>query len=253
MVIDAFGTHYLSSITLGAKFCVVTLINSTFHSQYSQEVIREQVKLGFFFEEISIGLNVTFQNITEKIMQEFKQNSERIAIYTPERFSGEEKSQQWLENAYNNPSVIGLEAHLITDLVAILGYQEVAHHLLKTINHKLKTGKYPDSPDEFLIMTSSVNIKNSYDDLPTIPGIDKVGCGYDITKLQYKACLLEISEFWDTWTNPFDADLKYKIPKGFFVQNMPMSVSVNGTYMIDNMKDYLKKSTQTIHEDYDGF
>ena len=58
-------------------------------------------------------------------------------------------------------------------------------------------------------------------DLPWIPGLDKVGCGYDLTTLESKSCVFDLTESWDTWTYPIDKSKSYKVPKGFFVSNNP--------------------------------
>jgi hypothetical protein len=216
MFIQAYGTHYLSSIKIGAKYELVTLIDQNFASSHSQETVKEQINLSFSYEQVNIGLESGSVDITSQIMKEFSQNSERYGIFIPS-LKNENVTKEWVEYAELNPGIIGLEAHYISDLLIANNYNEIGLHLKKTIDYFLSTQKYPEDTN----MNVPIKALPVNNDLPWIPGLDKVGCGYDLTTLESKSCVFDLTESWDTWTYPIDKSKSYKVPKGFFASNNP--------------------------------
>lgn len=255
MFLKTYGTHYISNIKLGAKFSVVTILDDKYKSEYSYEHLTEQISLNFKYDMINLGLNSTSDEKTQSISEEFKNHSNSHSVFVPERGSESVNGSIWLQNAYENPGIIGLEASFLSELIEVLGYEESASYLKKTIEYYIKNGNYPDSPDKINFdKLSSGPMSQPFENLKWIPGLDKVGCGYDITSQAYKSCFFDFEEGpFDIWTNPLDRNLTYKVPKGFFAMNNAQSVSTNSTYLFKKLEHFIEESRYSIHEDDWGF
>ena len=130
----------------------------------------------------------------------------------------------WMNQAGQQPLVINRTLAHIANLIR--GDRQVQNHLRRTVNFYLENGFLPTLAElqagGKLARLASAPVKP----IGLIPGLDVVGCGYDLLTLQSRSCVLDASNFSENeyWTDPYNATLSYSVPNGFFATNTPESL-----------------------------
>ncbi|CAF1577534.1 unnamed protein product, partial [Didymodactylos carnosus] len=87
-----------------------------------------------------------------------------------------------------------------------------------------------------------------------IPGIDIVGCGYDIFTLQSKTCLFDLTVNDNSiWIDAFNNFTTYKVPDNFFVLNTRDTTSTYKTSFYDRFQEFWQNSIYVMTNDWDLF
>jgi hypothetical protein len=137
----------------------------------------------------------------------------------------------WLDNAGDQPVVINRTVSNIANLIR--SNSQVQAHLRQTIDFYLTNGILPTLAD----LNSGAKLLR-LDSLPPTPvgpisGLDVVGCGYDIFTLQSRSCILDTSNSSENevWSDPYNQNVSYLLPNGFFATNTPESLTVVSKYL----------------------
>lgn len=136
----------------------------------------------------------------------------------------------WMDQAGQQPLVINRTLAHIANLIRT--DRQVQTHLRRTVDFYLENGFLPTLADlqtgRKLARLASVPVRP----IGLIPGLDAVGCGYDMLTLQSRSCILDASNFSENeyWTDPYNATLSYSLPNGFFATNTPESLLLVSIY-----------------------
>lgn len=65
----SFGTHYIGSVIVGARASVTTFVNSSFHTQYSEKDVSEQISIGFEWNKLKAMGSHTASDVEKRLMQ----------------------------------------------------------------------------------------------------------------------------------------------------------------------------------------
>lgn len=146
-----------------------------------------------------------------------------------------------------NPSVINFSASSLAHL--FYDRPDVMNHMQKTIDFYVSKGEVPALKD----LGAAGRLAHNPSPAPWAPGLDVVGCGFHAPTLTSRMCLFDISEVGSTWANPYYRNISYRVPSGFFAADMPESVLLNGTVLMQTVDDYVEHSLWTEHHHSDGF
>lgn len=108
----------------------------------------------------------------------------------------------------------------------MLDKPEVESHLRRTIEFYIKNGILPTLDQ---LKSGKVSSRRySVPSIGLIPGLDAVGCGFDVTTLENRFCLLELRKSSNNarWYDPYNPSFSYSLPEGFFATNTPESLSI---------------------------
>jgi hypothetical protein len=88
-----------------------------------------------------------------------------------------------------------------------------------------------------------------------IQGLDVVGCGFDITTLESRQCLFDLTEPSDisNWTDPHNQSLSYVVPYGFYITDESDSLEVRETKIVTNIYEFLAETFYHSRSDSRGF
>ena len=133
----------------------------------------------------------------------------------------------WTKKTSKEPVVINRTLAHIANLIR--DDEQVQDHLRRTVDFYLKNGFFPSladlrSPRSFVRRRISPPVKP----IGLLPGLDVVGCGYDLFTLHSRSCILDTSNSSENehWTDPYNSSLTYSLPNGFFATNTPESLTV---------------------------
>ncbi|UJR20157.1 hypothetical protein I4U23_023289 [Adineta vaga] len=111
--------------------------------------------------------------------------------------------------------------------------------------------------DMLFIVVNSFTLKarDYIHETPMIAGIDVVGCGFDITTLKSKQCLIDINQISDlsTWTDPSNISSIFRVPHGFFVFPQSELLDTERTNIVKDVHQYFSQSIYTVTQDKSGF
>lgn len=143
------------------------------------------------------------------------------------------------------PVVINRTLTHIADLIR--NDAQVQDHLRRTVDFYLINGFLPTLAElKFPKSFARHRASQSINPIGPLPGIDVVGCGYDLLALQSRSCILDTSNFSENeyWTDPYNSSLSYSLPNGFFATNTPESLTMDATIMITSVEDYYRQTTR---------
>ncbi|CAF1373511.1 unnamed protein product [Rotaria sp. Silwood1] len=228
-LVATFGTHYISSVIVGASVDIYTYISQNYHSQYDSSSLSQAISLGvgvsifdaFSFKrkkgngqtsgsitEINVnlglfddiaGLHGTFSwgSSDTRLSKDFKKNSAFEWKFLPSvnitSDIDENIMKVWLERASKKPTVINRTLSSIVNLLSDYP-SPIRGHLQSTIDFYLKHAHLPKL-EELKQKTKTTRSKRaSAATSKSIPGLDVVGCGFDIFKMESRNCLLDLSD-----------------------------------------------------------
>ncbi|CAF3620401.1 unnamed protein product [Rotaria sp. Silwood1] len=253
-IISTFGTHYISSIVIGGVVEMFTQVSSKYQEYYNKKSIEKQMSIGFEYQQaqMSASYNRSFQ--VSVTTEEFKKNTEIEVKFSPSVMTTPTTKHKqwdiWLDRASSTPVVINRTLSPLTNLLNEYPI-EIRRHLNLTIDYYLRNGKLPtidQLPSVDLRKKRSINNQN------ILPGLDVVGCGYDIFSLKSKSCLLERTMNDNTtWIDVYDNFTTYKVPDGFFVISTKDMLSMSDTLFFSSLKEFVSESYITNEKDSFGF
>ena len=88
-----------------------------------------------------------------------------------------------------------------------------------------------------------------------LPGLDVVGCGFDVLLLESKLCILDQTNTsqGEIWSDPFNDTFSYSLPNGFFATNTPEKLLVDITVLVTSVQDYFRLTTTITSTSTGGF
>ncbi|CAF5019543.1 unnamed protein product, partial [Rotaria sp. Silwood1] len=224
---------------MGGLINTYTFINQTTHSQYNYSKTLQD-----------ISHTVSSENRIQTNLS-LSENSQTFIFYEPSIKANSSKSDwfTWIHALDKRPSVINRTLIYLTYLLD--DYPEVQNHLQKTIDYYQKHGVLPTLAQ----LNGKKNFKLSSTHLPSIYGLDIVGCGFDILSMQSKLCLIDISKMNDEnqYIDPFNRSLIYSVPIGFYAIDTPDSLTLNFSIQLRTIDDYYKRTFYSTHSDSFGF
>ncbi|CAF1118015.1 unnamed protein product, partial [Didymodactylos carnosus] len=232
-LITRFGTHYVSSVIVGGRIHIYTFIGEEYLKRKGR-AITEKV------------ISDEFQARTSG---KSRSNDFRTAItYLPPVAS----MNKWLDTASDSPAVINRTVSSLSNLISSYS-KKIRKHLQRTIDYYMKYGVLP-----ILTQINTTRQKRQINNavrntLEPIPGLDVVGCGFDITFLESKFCLLNINNSNTSWTDPFNASATFSIPNGYFVMNTPEMLVKHGSKIFSNLTEFYQETYSLTQQDTWGF
>jgi len=88
-----------------------------------------------------------------------------------------------------------------------------------------------------------------------IMGLDVVGCGYDVTSMVTRRCLLDLGRASDisNWTDPQNTSLQYVVPHGFYARDAAESLHILQTRIIHTVQEYFQQNIYRTTTKSGGF
>lgn len=267
-VVAAFGTHYVSSVIVGGLAQYFTLLTDEWQRTNYQTSTENQISLGFHLgfdipitEDVSIGFGKEFGGISfggswgdssGTQSELFKKNSATKLLMRPSPLGSSSSIQNysfeaWVTQAARQPVVVNRTLFPLSNL--LLEYPEaVAEHLQRTIDFYLTNGSLPKLRDVLrkgrLLTDTSV----------PIPGLDVVGCGYDVVNLCSKQCIFDVSYSNNNiWSHIFNGHRSYRLPDGFSVQGTQELSSTYSTQIFDDYDKFIQNSVYLNNQDATSF
>ncbi|CAF3629212.1 unnamed protein product [Rotaria sp. Silwood1] len=289
-LVATFGTHYISSVIVGASVDIYTYISQNYHSQYDSSSLSQAISLGvgvsifdaFSFKrkkgngqtsgsitEINVnlglfddiaGLHGTFSwgSSDTRLSKDFKKNSAFEWKFLPSvnvtSDIDENIMKVWLERASKKPTVINRTLSSIVNLLSDYP-SPIRRHLQSTIDFYLKHAHLPKL-EELKQKTKTTRSKRaSAATSKSIPGLDVVGCGFDIFKMESRNCLLDLSDQENTslWLDVYNQKQKYIVPNGFFVSTNKELLTTFCTTFYSNLSQFFRNTYYRNDDDSDGF
>lgn len=253
-IVLTFGTHYTSSIIVGGTVEMFSHVTSEYQEKHSRRSIEEQISLSFQYKEAEMSIG-TGSGINIGITTEdFMKNTEMDVEFSPAVATTPETEHKrwdlWLNQVSITPVVVNRTLSSLVNL--LIGYPiEIRRHLELTMNYYLKNGHVPT-----LDQLSNVGQrrKRSINHRNILPGLDVVGCGYDIFSLKSKSCLLDQTMTDNvTWIDVFDNSTVYQIPDGYFVTNTKDLLTMSETVFFQSLKEFVSHSYISNRQDSFGF
>lgn len=92
-------------------------------------------------------------------------------------------------------------------------------------------------------------------DKAPINGLDVVGCGYDVTSMSSRFCLLDLNGESDfgNWIDPQNTSAEFFVPQGFYVRDAPEATHILETRIIHTLQEYFEQSIYTTTKKSGGF
>ncbi|CAF2690357.1 unnamed protein product [Rotaria sp. Silwood2] len=264
-IVATFGTHYASSVIVGGIAHYYTFLTEEWQRQSSQSSTENEISIGFHLgfdiplgNGISIALGEEFGGIsfgggwgfTGGVQSEtFKKNSVIRFLFRPTPVGSFSSMYNhtwatWASQTANQPVVVNRTLFPLSNLLVDFP-TGIAEHLQMTIDYYLKTGSLPKLIDivhkERLSLVSSMSI----------PGLDVVGCGYNIIELlSSKQCLFNMTYNENKlWSNVFNGHRSYRIPDGYSVMGTREFYSTYDTQIFDNYHKFIQNSIYMNEQD----
>ncbi|CAF3895439.1 unnamed protein product [Rotaria sp. Silwood2] len=264
-IVATFGTHYASSVIVGGIAHYYTFLTEEWQRQSSQSSTENEISIGFHLgfdiplgNGISIALGEEFGGIsfsggwgfTGGVQSEtFKKNSVIRFLFRPTPVGSFSSMYNhtwatWASQTANQPVVVNRTLFPLSNLLVDFP-TGIAEHLQMTIDYYLKTGTLPKLIDivhkERLSLVSSMSI----------PGLDVVGCGYNIIELlSSKQCLFNMTYNENKlWSNVFNGHRSYRIPDGYSVMGTREFYSTYDTQIFDNYHKFIQNSIYMNEQD----
>ncbi|CAF3207054.1 unnamed protein product [Rotaria sp. Silwood2] len=253
-LVSTFGTHYISSIVVGGTVEMFTQVNSEFQESHSKISVSQEIGIGFGLEMGQISISNSFGSEVGVNTEDFKKNTQIQVEFSPAVITTPETEKRkydiWLDRASSTPVVVNRTLSPLVDL--LIEYPvEIRRHLQLTIDYYLKSGTLPTIDQ---LMNANKRRKRETNDHKALPGLDVVGCGYDIFSLKSKSCLLDITMNDNTtWLDVFNNFRTYKVPDGFFVTSTKDLLSMSDTKFFNTLKEFITDSYISNQQDSFGF
>ncbi|CAM4767911.1 unnamed protein product [Rotaria magnacalcarata] len=143
ILLETFGTHYVTRVIVGATAHMYTLINNAFTKSATFEETASEVSRmsnSFFLPKI---VPRSIHSIKESLSESFRKNSKSFVEYQPPvaLVPGKTEWQSWLDNAVLTPVVVNRTLAPLSNI--FYRYPLIRGHLRRTIDHYLRHGKYP--------------------------------------------------------------------------------------------------------------
>ena len=271
-VVKIFGTHYTSSVIVGGVMHYYTFLSKEWQRTSSQTSTASQISVGFHLGleipldgilpgvDVGIGIgpdlgfsfgdgggvSVGFQS------EKFKENSVTRVLFRPPlprslSSTFNHSLAAWLSQTVKQPVVINQTLLPLTDL--LLDYPvAVANHLQMTIDFYWKTGNLPKLAD--LKQQRTIFLKS----LVPVPGLDVVGCGYDIMELVSKQCLFDITYTHNVqWSKVFNGHRSYQVPDRFSIMGTQQLYSSYDTRLFSSYEQFMENSIYLNQHDEQNF
>ncbi|CAF3662706.1 unnamed protein product [Rotaria sordida] len=253
-LISTFGTHYTSSIIVGGNVEMFTKVNSEYQETTSKQSISQQISIGFDFQVYKMSTTIDIGEDIGVTTEDFKKNTQIEVKFSPAVITTPQtKNKQydiWLDRASSTPVVVNRTLLPLVDL--LIEYPiEIRRHLQLTIDYYLTNGMLPTIDQ---LTNVEKRKKRATNDHNTLPGLDVVGCGYDIFSLKSKSCLLNITMNDNTtWLDLLNNFMTYKVPDGYFVTSTKDLLSMSDTKFFNTFKEFITDSYITNQYDSFGF
>ncbi|CAF1340765.1 unnamed protein product, partial [Didymodactylos carnosus] len=264
-LIETFGTHYVSAVIVGGLGNLYIYITSSYAREYSRSAVEEGIKVGFGVAMdnglVGAGVNGVYNWGKEKssLTEEFKQNSEMQTKFIPAVVISPQNERRqwdvWKEQVLSNPAVVNRTLCPLVDL--LIDYpDEVQKHLQATIDYYLLNGVLPTLDQ---VLSSKFRRKKrafvNFDQAKPVPGLDVVGCGFDIGGIESRQCLFDLSTGTNTtlWVDVYNNDKTYTVPPNFFVSDKRDVNAMYESRLFKTLDEFFQMSIYSIQEDDDGF
>ncbi|CAF0882559.1 unnamed protein product [Didymodactylos carnosus] len=257
-LITSFGTHYISSVVVGGTVDMFTSVTSKFQQEYSKFAVSEQIGFKFSFEEAQMSASKRYDKVIDVSSETFRQNSQLEVKFLPAIIDTSAPKNIsldiWMNQTAKTPTVINRTMSSITNLLYDKDIR-IRRYLQLTIDYYLKNGQVPSY--EQLRNAGRKRRRRSLigdSDMELIPGIDVIGCGYDIFSLDSKSCLFDLStNDNETWIDVFNDRMEYQVPDGYFVRGTKDLLSMSDTAFFDTYKQFITESSFFTRRDSSGF
>lgn len=249
--IETFGTHYISSVIMGGAINIYTFVNEK-SSQYNYSEISQEISLLITNTLQSVVLlNATFVDKRNQTTSSPLEDSQTFFLYQPpiDNNDSQQDWSVWTNALDKHPSVINRTLVPLTEL--LYDYPQVQNHLRRTIAYYKQYGVLPTLAQ----LNNRRRIRSSTASLPLIPGLDIVGCGFDILSMQSKLCLVETENTnkQNQYNDAFDTSLNYLLPDSFYAMDTPDSMALNFSLHIRSVDDYYRRTFYSTRSDSFGF
>ncbi|CAF5069839.1 unnamed protein product [Rotaria sp. Silwood1] len=264
-LIETFGTHYVSSVIVGGLGNLYTYITGSYEKEYSRSVVEEGITIGFrvAMNNGLVGTGNGAYNWGEgesSLTEEFKQNSEMQTKFIPAVVISPQNERRqwdvWKEQTLSEPAVVNRTLSPLVNL--LLDYpDEVQKHLQATIDYYLLNGVVPTLDQ---VLSSKSRQKKlaliNFDQAKPISGLDVVGCGFDIGRIESRQCLFDLSTDTNAtslWIDAYNNDKTYTIPSNFFVSDKRDVNAMYESRFFKTLDEFFQMSIYSIQEDDHGF
>ncbi|CAF0806884.1 unnamed protein product [Rotaria sordida] len=159
----------------------------------------------------------------------------------------------WQSKAGKHPVVVNRTLAHLADLVT--SSKEVEVHLRKTIDYYIANGKLPTLSQLQSKAAATRLFSNIHTPIDPLPGLDVVGCGFDVLLLESKLCILDRTNTseGEIWSDPFNDTISHSLPNGFFATNTPEKLLIDITVLVTSVQDYFRLTTTTTSSSSGGF
>ncbi|CAF2684273.1 unnamed protein product [Rotaria sp. Silwood2] len=253
-LILTFGTHYISSIVVGGAVEMFTQVTSEYQETHSKVSVEQQVSVGFGYQQAQMSASTNLGFEVGVNTEDFKKNAQMEVKFSPAVITTSETEKKqwdiWLDRASSSPVVVNRTISPLINL--LIEYPiEIRRHLELTIDYYLKNGKVPTIDD---LSNVGQRKKRAIGNQNVLPGLDIVGCGYDIFSLKSKSCLLDMTMNDNTtWIDVFDNFTTYKVPDGYFVTGRKDLLSMYDTVFFNTLKEFVTDSYISDQHDSSDF
>ncbi len=265
-MIDSFGTHVAYRTVMGGKAHLNTFLHQDYLSKKDSKWVAEQLSFSFQYKMFDIGMKY-FHNKTEiHVDKDFEVNSETQSFFYGGNpaYHSEGTEKEWLASIVEMPYALNAT---LEPIWSIIPDPTIANNVKQAVMYYAKHNHLPTAPLHESI--GAVMLTMAGDELNPIPGADYVGHGVDESNLGVP--LKPVVDFTynrhTIYQNPVYPELRWKVPDQIpAVVNTPESMDMNGTFIFDEVEDYVKwtyssssssgmfhshsKSTTTFYERY---
>lgn len=145
--IQAFGTHYVSSVIIGGSAKLYTFVNNSYYKETSYERMKEQISIGVQISMIKLKGESQSEELWNKSSEAFRNNSNTQVFFQPSPPPSTTLPpwKAWEAQILENPQVVNCSVSHLSDLA--FEYPEVQTHLQQSIDYYLTQGKLPTLAD----------------------------------------------------------------------------------------------------------
>lgn len=142
-VINSFGTHYVTSVIVGAQASSYTFLSNSYHTATAYRKMEEQISIKFQIDKLNLGGDHNTGNLENSLTEDFKKNSKNHIVFHPPVKDVANKPQwnAWLDTASQQPVVVNRTLARLSDLFS--DSPLVQTHLQKTIDYYVLHGITP--------------------------------------------------------------------------------------------------------------
>lgn len=260
-LIETFGTHYVSSVIVGGSINLYTYVKSSYQSEHSSSSVQNDIKIGLSVAMqgglvgVDVNAGFTWGSEVSSLTETFKNNTEMRMQFSPAIvLSPATQGQQWIvwkRRTLSDPAVVNRTLSPLVNL--LMDYpEEVQEHLQATIDYYLVHGTVPTLEQALEVKTQRKKSLLIGRAMKQIPGLDVVGCGFDITAVENRRCLFDFSgekNVSSTWANVYKNNELYTVPQIFAVSS---ELDVNATYIsrfFKTIDEFFQQSIWSIEND----